>query len=239
MSGFGGRWKRWPRGDCLSTTRSFKRDGRSRSSRRRTARAASRPRASRASVRYRDPAEAEAEPREFKAALAELDTRTSPKRFMSAPSPGIIAAACRNELLRERGRVRRSAGRRRCASSTKRSCARASCCRWIAPTSRWSTIVRITDRPGARVPGFRRARRRRDQRGRSQRAARARAHARVLGQLRGPARLRRAARDDLAHRAQGERRRLRVAVRQCAPRARIQGARQAAARTTTRSSSRA
>jgi 5-methyltetrahydropteroyltriglutamate--homocysteine methyltransferase len=47
-------------------------------------------------VTYRDALEAEAEPRELKETLAGMKNGFA-EAFMSAPSPGILAAACRNE----------------------------------------------------------------------------------------------------------------------------------------------
>lgn len=94
MTGFGGSWKRWPRGDYeryplfkeMVEAQSPAREGVS----------SLVPPCVIGEVRYRDPAEADAEPREFREALTEIGGGFR-EGFLSAPSPGIIAAACKNE----------------------------------------------------------------------------------------------------------------------------------------------
>jgi len=94
MTGFGGTWKRWPRGDSERYPL-FREMVESREPVRAGVNSQLPPRVVGA-VNYRDPAEAEAEPRDFKAALAEIGGGFA-EAFLTAPSPGIIAAACRNE----------------------------------------------------------------------------------------------------------------------------------------------
>lgn len=94
MTGFGGTWKRWPRGDYerypqlreMVEAQQRSREGVN----------SQLPPKVLGAVSYRDPAAAEAEPRDFKAALAEIGGGFA-EAFLTAPSPGIIAAACRNE----------------------------------------------------------------------------------------------------------------------------------------------
>jgi len=95
MSGFGGRWKRWPRGDYLAYPQ-FREMAEAQIEAKEGASGLAPPRVT-AAVRYLDPAQAEAEPRELTAALAGLGRADQPA-FLTAPSPGIIAAACRNEF---------------------------------------------------------------------------------------------------------------------------------------------
>ena len=94
MTGFGGTWKRWPRPD-VERYPDFKAMEQARAAANVGVSSLVPPRVVGA-VRYRDPAEAEVEPREFQAALAELKTGFA-EAFMSAPSPGILAAACKND----------------------------------------------------------------------------------------------------------------------------------------------
>ena len=94
MTGFGGTWKRWPRPD-VERYPLFKEMEQ--------ARAAANvgvtslvPPCIVGPVRYRDLEPAEQELRELKDALAGMEGRAA-EAFMSAPSPGILAAACRND----------------------------------------------------------------------------------------------------------------------------------------------
>ena len=94
MTGFGGTWKRWPRPD-VERYPLFKEMEQ--------ARAAANvgvtslvPPCIVGPVRYRSLAPAEQELRELKDALAGMEGRAA-EAFMSAPSPGILAAACRND----------------------------------------------------------------------------------------------------------------------------------------------
>jgi len=92
MSGFGGRWDRKPMADMLRYPQF-----------RAWADSAHRPSVSNrdgvpmaiGEVRYLDPAAVQAECAEFRAALDEAD-RALAEPFMTAPSPGIIAAAMKN-----------------------------------------------------------------------------------------------------------------------------------------------
>ena len=109
----------------------------------------------------------------------------------------------------------------RCRSNTRRSCATASCCSSIAPTSRWSATPPIAT---ARSPTSSASSRwwwRRSTRRVREHPAREDPAARVLGQLRGPARSRRRAARHPARHPAGEGRRDLPAVRQSAPRARV------------------
>ena len=94
MSGFGGRWKRYPRGDYLAYPR-LREMVEAELANREGASGMTPPRVTGA-VRYLDPAQAGAESAEFKATLAELGDANH-AAFLTAPSPGIIAAACKNE----------------------------------------------------------------------------------------------------------------------------------------------
>ena len=94
MTGFGGSWKRWARGD-VERYPEFKRllemqaDGK-------VAVSNFAPPRVTGEVRYIDPKQAESEARDFKAALAGCKDAFT-EAFLTAPSPGIIAAACKNE----------------------------------------------------------------------------------------------------------------------------------------------
>ena len=97
MTGFGGTWRRWPRQDVerypeykrMSEAREVGRGGVT----------SLVPPCVVGEVRYRDPALAEGEPREFQQTLTALKTSGGGFReaFMSAPSPGIVGSACKNE----------------------------------------------------------------------------------------------------------------------------------------------
>ena len=94
LTGFGGSWRRWPRQDVerypeykrMSEEREIGREGVT----------SLVPPCVVGEVRYRDPALAAAEPIEFRQALAALNGGFR-EAFMSAPSPGIVASACKNE----------------------------------------------------------------------------------------------------------------------------------------------
>ena len=94
MTGFGGSWKRWPRAD-VERYPMYKEMQNERQS---TLEGASglTPPCVIGEVRYRDPAVADVEPREFAEELTKYE-RGFVEAFLTAPSPGIIAAACRNE----------------------------------------------------------------------------------------------------------------------------------------------
>src|SRR5262249_19419312 len=94
MTGFGGIWKRWPRPD-VERYPDFKEMEQARAAANVGVSSLVPPRVV-GPVRYRDPAEAEIEPRELKDALARRTAGYS-EAFMSAPSPGILAAACKND----------------------------------------------------------------------------------------------------------------------------------------------
>ncbi len=94
MSGFGGAWKRWSRAD-VEKYPGFK-HLLEQQSQGKTAVSNFAPPKVVGEVRYLDPASAADEARDFKSALAGHETQYV-EAFLTAPSPGIIAAACRNE----------------------------------------------------------------------------------------------------------------------------------------------
>ena len=94
MSGFRGSWKRWPRGD-VERYPEFKRALAKQSSGQVAVSNFVPPRVT-GEVRYLDPREAEREARDFRDVLAARQDGFA-EAFLTAPSPGIIAAACRNE----------------------------------------------------------------------------------------------------------------------------------------------
>jgi 5-methyltetrahydropteroyltriglutamate--homocysteine methyltransferase len=94
MTGFGGSWKRWSRGD-VERYPEFKRSLEAQSGGKVAVSNFVPPRVT-GEVRYIDPRQAESEARDFKAALAARKD-AFPEAFLTAPSPGIIAAACKNE----------------------------------------------------------------------------------------------------------------------------------------------
>jgi 5-methyltetrahydropteroyltriglutamate--homocysteine methyltransferase len=94
MTGFGGTWKRWPRPD-VERYPAFREMEQARAAASVGVGSLPPPRIIGA-VRYRDPQEAEREPRELREVLAGMGNGFA-ETFMSAPSPGILAAACRND----------------------------------------------------------------------------------------------------------------------------------------------
>ena len=139
LTGFSGEWRRWPRAD-VDRYPHFK-----------AMQAATLaanvgvsslvPPCVTGPVRYRDPLEAEAEPRELNETLGAFSSRFA-EAFMSAPSPGIVAAACKNEhYASDRNPSMRS--RRRCASNT-RPCTRAGLILQVdCPISLWKATAPI------------------------------------------------------------------------------------------------
>jgi 5-methyltetrahydropteroyltriglutamate--homocysteine methyltransferase len=95
MSGFGGRWKRYPRGDYLAYP--LLREMTERQIAGREGANGQEPPRVIGEVRYLDPARAEVEPREFRDTLTQLGAANH-AAFLTAPSPGIIAAACKNDF---------------------------------------------------------------------------------------------------------------------------------------------
>src|SRR5688572_265181 len=100
ISGFGGTWRRWPRQD-VGRYPAFKAM--------QTAALAANvgvsslvPPCVTGRIEYRDPEVAETEPRELNETLAGMNPGFA-EAFMSAPSPGILAAACRNEYYASDG----------------------------------------------------------------------------------------------------------------------------------------
>ncbi|MSQ89650.1 MAG: epoxyalkane--coenzyme M transferase [Betaproteobacteria bacterium] len=94
MSGFSGSWKRWPRGD-VERYPEFKRALERQAGGKLAVSNFTPPRVT-SEVRYIDPQLAAAEARDFKTALGGRQDAFT-EAFLTAPSPGIIAAACKNE----------------------------------------------------------------------------------------------------------------------------------------------
>jgi 5-methyltetrahydropteroyltriglutamate--homocysteine methyltransferase len=94
MSGFGGRWKRPPRAD-IERYPAYK-ELMERQASVREAVSVHQPPKVVGEVHYIDPSTAELEPRDFRETLQELDARFV-STFLTAPSPGIIATAVKNE----------------------------------------------------------------------------------------------------------------------------------------------
>ncbi len=113
--------------------------------------------------------------------------------FLTAPSPGIIAADRAERALRQRAKPISTRSAPRCGSSTRRSSRHGFLLQLDCPDLALERHIVLPGPAARRLPRLRRAGRRRDQRGAAQRPARPRAAARVLGQLRGAARPRRAA----------------------------------------------
>ena len=94
MSGFSGTWKRFARGD-VERYPEFKRAMQDQSGAKIAVSNFAPPRVT-GEIHYIDPTLAASEARDFKAALASR-TQGFTEAFLTAPSPGIIAAACKNE----------------------------------------------------------------------------------------------------------------------------------------------
>ncbi|MGD9614008.1 MAG: hypothetical protein AB7H90_06495 [Alphaproteobacteria bacterium] len=99
MSGFGGRWKRWPRGDVERYP--ILKEQMARMLAAREAVGNYEPPLAIGEVRYVDDSELKSEIADFRAVLDERLNGERPggfvEPFMTAPSPGIVAAAMRNE----------------------------------------------------------------------------------------------------------------------------------------------
>lgn len=94
MTGFGGSWKRWPRGD-VERYPEFKHALEMQAGGKMAVSNFAPPRVT-GEIRYIDPKQAQSEARDFKSVLAaRMDAFA--EAFLTAPSPGIIAAACKNE----------------------------------------------------------------------------------------------------------------------------------------------
>jgi 5-methyltetrahydropteroyltriglutamate--homocysteine methyltransferase len=94
MTGFGGRWQRTPHAD-VERYPQFKAMLAEQTAVRRMVDPSLPPKAI-GEIRYIDPADADTEPRQFRETLAEIEPGFV-EAFMTAPSPGIIAAAVKNE----------------------------------------------------------------------------------------------------------------------------------------------
>ena len=170
-------------------------------------------------VRYLDARAIEDECRDFKAVLAE-NPGVFVEPFMSAPSPGILATAVRNEHYDTLASYLAALGR--ALQVEYEAIVKNGLLLQIdAPDLALERHITWKDKPVGRVRRVRRAGGGDDQPGARQHSARPRPPARVLGQLGIAARLRRAARRHPARAAAGQCRRLRAAVRQSAPRPRV------------------
>ena len=96
MSGFGGAWKRWSRGD-VERYPEFKKMLEQQSGGKVAVSNFLPPRVV-GEVRYIDPALAASEARDFRATLDTRKEKSFTEAFLTAPSPGIIASACKNEF---------------------------------------------------------------------------------------------------------------------------------------------
>jgi 5-methyltetrahydropteroyltriglutamate--homocysteine methyltransferase len=94
MSGFGGAWKRWPRGDVERYPQLKKQMAEMLAGREAVSNMD--PPKAIGEVRYIDDTELKTEIADFRAALGEVGDRFV-EPFLTAPSPGIIAAAMKNE----------------------------------------------------------------------------------------------------------------------------------------------
>jgi 5-methyltetrahydropteroyltriglutamate--homocysteine methyltransferase len=94
LSGFGGTWKRFSRAD-VERYPEFKRAMEMHAGDKVAVSSFAPPRVT-GEVRYIDPDEASSEAREFRQALSRSSTGFA-EAFLTAPSPGIIASACKNE----------------------------------------------------------------------------------------------------------------------------------------------
>ena len=190
MSGFGGSWQRRTRADALRYP-VFKRMMEEQLAAREAVSNMGPPKAI-GEIRYLGTAAIDAECTDFRTALDETDTHFV-EPFVTAPSPGIIAGAMKNEHYDTEEAYLDALGaalkpeyetivqtRLSVAARLPRSGAR-------APPL-------VPGPPARRFPRLCRARRRDDQQGVGKHPARPRSAACLLGQLRGAARLRRAAR---------------------------------------------
>ena len=186
LSGFDGRARR-----CACPVRATSRTSPSTPPRHRTSAAIPQPAApvrSPYATRRRSAATSTAEPALRGARPTEV--------FMTAASPGVIAALPAQRVLPERRGLPLRARRRDEGRVRARSSRPASCCSSTAPTSRWRAT---TGSPTCRVADFRQSRGACTSRCSTTRcglAAGAHADAPLLGQLRGPAPPRRAAGGD-------------------------------------------
>ena len=184
-------------------------------------------------VNYLDDTAINDECRHFKSVLDDTpDAFAEP--FMCAPSPGIVALACKQRALRHARRLSRRA-RPRLAGRIRgdREARLSAADRRARP--RAGAAHHLQGPAGVGVPGIRREDHRHHQRCARQRAARPGPPARLLGQFGIAARPRRAARGHPADPAEGQGRRLRAAVRQSAPRPRVQAVQARCRWTATRS----
>ena len=170
-------------------------------------------------VRYLDDRAINDECRHFKAVLDEQpDAFVEP--FMSAPSPGILAMAVKNEHYDTLEAYLAALGKA-LQVEYEAIVQHGFLLQIDAPDLALERHITYKDQPVAAFVGFVEQVVATINRALDERAARARPPARVLGEFRIAARQRRAARGHSADPAAGQGRRLRAAVRQSAPRARV------------------
>ena len=170
-------------------------------------------------VRYLDDRAINDECRYFNAVLTD-NPGVFVEPFMSAPSPGILAMAVRNEHYDTLANYLAALGR--ALQVEYEAIVKNGLLLQIdAPDLALERHITYKDKPVAAFVAFVEAGRRDHQSGAAQHSARPRPPACVLGQFRIAARLRRAARRHPAGAAAGQCRRLRAAVRQSAARPRI------------------
>jgi 5-methyltetrahydropteroyltriglutamate--homocysteine methyltransferase len=217
MSGFGGAWQRPLRGDVvrypiLQRLLEEQTAGR-------TAVSNFQPPRAIGAVRYLDPAAVEAECADFRAVLEQAEGGGFVEPFLTAPSPGIVAAAMKNEHYDTEERYLEALADA-LRVEYEAIVGHGFLLQLDCPDLALERHISYQDRPLADFLGF------------VERVvaaidrslvnvSRARAHARMLGQLRGAARPGRAARRDPAAHPEGQGRRLRVPVRQSPPRPRV------------------
>ena len=215
MSGFGGSWQRFPRADALRYP-IFKRIMEEQLAARQAVSNMGPPKAI-GEVRYLGRAAVEAEIADFRAALTETGTHFV-EPFLTAPSPGIIAGAMKNEYYDTEAAYLAALGAA-LREEYEAIVGAGFLLQLDCPDLALERHLSFQDRPLADFLGF------------VERVVETINNALVniprrqgpaaclLGQLRGAARLRRAARRHLAHSSESQGRRLLPALRQPAPRA--------------------
>ncbi len=189
MSGFGGSWTRWPRGDVERYPLLKAQMAQMLAAR--EAVGNYQPPKAVGAVRYVDDSELKTECADFRAALDERPGAFV-EPFMTAPSPGIIAAAMKNEYY-DSEEAYLAAVATALKIEYEAIVKSGFLLQLDCPDLALERHLTYNDRPLVRVSRICRARGRGDQPGDRQCAARPRAAPCLLGQLRGPARPRRAA----------------------------------------------
>ena len=143
MTGFGGTWKRWPRAD-VENYPIFKQALEQQMAAKEMVSSFAPPKVI-GEIRYTGSAQTERECADFRNVL---DARAAAgqsgfvEAFLTAPSPGIVVAAIRNEYYDTEEAYLAAVGVP-FRSNTKRSSHRAFCCSLIVRISRWSTTFRF------------------------------------------------------------------------------------------------